>query len=470
MRLRIGGSRLSGAAAFGVALLLVIAAAAVAQFNLQRLRNSFGWVEHTQQILSQIASIDTDLASAVAAHQAGLLAGGSQEQLAAFRECSADLGTHLAALQQLTFDNPDQRARLAALRPMITGELGRLARAIEPTSEPRTGGPDGTELQARQAIRLALRQFRDAEIALLTARQLRADRDATISTVLGGATIVLALGAAALGMFLLQRERERARRHALQIELLHISRLNTVGQTASTLAHEVNQPLTAARNFLGAAQRMLGAETVQTVRVADAVQRSLVQVDRASEIIRHLRRFVGRADPGRTIEPVASVISEAISISALERGGASVEQRIDGDLPLASIDKVQIQQVLVNLMRNALEAMSDSEPRELTIAAHRAEGGHIEISVADTGPGLPRDVAAKLFQPFVTTKQGGMGVGLSICRRIIEAHGGRIWAEAGESRGTVFHFTIPAAVERARAPGRGNDGSGHAQHVDETAE
>jgi two-component system, LuxR family, sensor kinase FixL len=447
MRVRIGGSRLSSAAAFVLALLLVVAAAALAQFNLQRLHNSFDWVEHTQQVLLQIAAIDTDLVSAVAAQQAILLAGGGSAQLTAFREFSADVAGHMEALRQLTSDNPNQQQRLATLRPLVMSELDRLAYVIEPTSPPHTGagGADKTELQARAAIHDALQRLRQAEVDLLTRRQHQADRDSTVSTIFAAATIVLALGAAALGMFLLQREHARARQHQLQLELLHLSRLNTMGQTASALAHEVNQPLTAARNFLGAAQRMLGADTVPAARVADAVQRSLVQVDRASEVIRHLRRFVSRSEPRHTIEPVATVISESITISALERGRAVIEERLDGDLPLASIDKVQIQQVLVNLMRNALEAMAASERCELTISARSTEDGHIQISVADTGPGLPRDVAAKLFQPFVTTKESGMGVGLSICRRIVEAHGGRIWAEPGASGGTVFHFTIPAA-------------------------
>ncbi|HEY1932238.1 MAG TPA: ATP-binding protein [Acetobacteraceae bacterium] len=457
MRFRIGGSRLSSAVAFAVALLLVVVAAAVAQINLQRLRNSFGWVEHTQQVLLQIAAIDTDLASALAAQQACLLAGGSPTQLAAFRAYSADLRARMTALQQLTSDNSTQRMRLNTLRPMIASELDRLAYVIEPSASPRNTpaatGLDGTELQARIAIRAELRQLRNAELNLLSQRQQWAERDSTLSTALATATVVLALGAAALGMFVLQRERERSRQRELQVELLHVSRLNTVGQTASTLAHEVNQPLTAARNFLGAAQRMLGADTVQPARVADAVQRSLAQVDRASEIIRHLRRFVSRAEPGRTTEPVAAVIGEAILISALERGRAVIEQRIEGALPLASIDKVQIQQVLVNLMRNGLEAMAESKQRVLTISAHSAERRFIEISVADTGPGLPRAVADRLFQPFVTTKDAGMGVGLSICRTIVESHGGRIWANPNEAGGTVFHFTIPVAdaAERDQA-------------------
>ena len=454
MRFRIWGSRLYSAAAFVLALLLVVAAAALAQFNLQRLHNSFGWVEHTQQVLLQIGTIDTDLASAVAAQQASLLAGGSAAQLATVREFSADVAGHMEALRRLTSDNPNQQQHLAALRPLVMSELDRLASVIEPTSPPRTGagaaGLDRTEVQARAAIHDALQGLRQTEVDLLDRRQHQADRDSTVSTILATATIVLALGAAALGMFLLQHEHARARQHELQAELLHVSRLNTMGQTASALAHEVNQPLTAARNFLGAAQRMLGADPVPAARVADAVQRSLVQVDRASDVIRHLRRFVSRSEPRHTIEPVAAVISESIMISALERGRAVIEQRLDGDLPLASIDKVQIQQVLVNLMRNALEAMAASERCELTISARSIEDGHIQIDVADTGPGLPRDVAAKLFQPFVTTKDSGMGVGLSICRRIVEAHGGRIWAEAGASGGTVFHFTIPAAAGAER--------------------
>ena len=445
---RIGGSRLFSAAAFTLALFLVVGAAISADLNVKRLRNSFDWVSHTQKALLQIGSIETCLAYAIAAQREYLLTN-APDKLANFRRFSADLRSQLDGVEQQLTD-PIQQQRLDELRPLVERRLHLLEEAVSEhvTSRQNVARtlPSDEETQARAAIRDILLRFRDAEVDLLNKRQQEADRDATASNWFAIANVVLALGAAALGVFALQRERERSRTRELQAELVHVSRLNAVGQYGSMLAHEVNQPLTAARNFLAVAQRMLRAEALEPGRVADAVDRTLTQVDRATDIIRHLRQFVSRSGPDRSREPVAAVISEAIAVSGLESKGARIVQQIASDLPLASIGKIQIQQVLVNLMRNSLEAMVVSERKDLTIVARRLDRSMIQISVKDTGPGLPNEVAAKLFQPFVTTKEGGMGVGLSICRTIVEAHGGRIWAEQGLSDGAVFHFTVPAAA------------------------
>ncbi len=437
-----------GAAAFTLALLLVVAAATAANLNVKRLRNSFGWVSHTQEVLLQIGSIESCLASAIAA-QRGYLLTGAPDRLINFRRYSADLRSQLNDVAQQA-DDPMQQQRLDELRPLVERRLHLLELAVSEDAASQRDVALTTlseeEPQTGAAIRDILRQFRDTEVDLLNKRQREADRETVASNWFAIVNVVLALGAAALGVFTLQRERERSRVRELQTELIHISRLNAVGQSASMLAHEVNQPLTAARNFLAAAQRMLRADAVEPRRAADAVDRTMAQVNRATDIIRHLRRFVSRSGPDRSREPVADIIREAITISALEGRGVRIVQQIAPDLPLASIDKVQIQQVLVNLMRNSLEAMAASEWKNLTVIARRLDSTMIQISVQDTGPGLSNEVAAKLFQPFVTTKEGGMGVGLSICRTIVEAHGGRIWSETGLSSGTVFHFTIPVAV------------------------
>jgi C4-dicarboxylate-specific signal transduction histidine kinase len=453
---RRGGARYLGLAAFAVALLLVIVGASASWLNVRRLRDSFDWVAHTRQVLIQVGNIEADLASAIAT-QRGYLLSGDPEQLAGFRRFSADLATQSEALRQLVTDNPEQRRSLDVLLPLIEKRLEFAEMSIGPAAAATLGVtpsmPREEEVRTRAAIRDGMRRFRDSEADLLAERQARADRDTTFSTWIASATVVLALGAAVVGVFFLRREREllllereRSRMLELRAELLHVGRLHTVGQTASMLTHEVNQPLTAARNFLGAAQRILAAEVVDRARLADAMRRCLAQVDRAAEVIRHLRRFISRSEGERSAEPVADVISEAIAVSALERSGSSVLQQIPADLPPALIDRVQIQQVLVNLMRNALEAMADSERKELTISARLVAADAIQFTVQDTGPGLPEEVAAKLFQPFVTTKSSGMGVGLSICRTIVEDHGGRIWAEPGASGGTAFHFTISTAA------------------------
>jgi len=258
---------------------------------------------------------------------------------------------------------------------------------------------------------------------------------------------------------LTERQQTLARLQELQENLLHVSRLRSMGQMAAALSHELNQPLTAIANYLNAAQRLLdqipsdhGPPVLARVRQATelAAQQSL----RSGEIIRRLRAFVARGAVTRQAEPVARLVEEAVALALVGSRHRGVEVRllIPADTPDIMADRVQIQQVLLNLIRNAIEAMEGREMRRLTITAAQRDG-MVEIAVADTGAGITDDVRDKLFQPFVTTKDDGMGIGLSVCRTIIEAHGGRITAEAGPNgiseagaeSGTVFRFTLPQA-------------------------
>jgi two-component system, LuxR family, sensor kinase FixL len=244
-----------------------------------------------------------------------------------------------------------------------------------------------------------------------------------------------------------ERQRIRSRVQELQSELSHVSRLTEMGQMASALAHELNQPLTATANYLQAARRLGERRDDGSLdRAFAAMDGAAAQVTRASDIIRRLRGFVKKSDSSQQPEDTATLVEEASAlalIGAKERD-VRVGFRTSRELPPVLIDKVQIQQVLVNLMRNAVEAMEASIRRELLIETAPSEG-MIVISVIDTGPGLAPEVADRLFQPFVTTKAQGMGVGLSICRAIVEAHGGRLWNEANPDGGTIFRFTVPAA-------------------------
>ena len=229
---------------------------------------------------------------------------------------------------------------------------------------------------------------------------------------------------------------------ALQAELAHVQRLNELGQVVSTLVHEVNQPLTAISNYVNACRRLI--TTGDQERVQSVLQRIADQTNRTREIVERIRDFVKKRDVQMRAENLSQVIEEAVALTR-----ASVR---DGDLTLTveveppgvqvEIDKVQVQQVLFNLLRNSIEAMQDQPRRELVVATSLAQGGMVEISVADTGPGLAVEVQAKLFQPFITTKTSGMGVGLSVCRAIVESHGGRLWADENSSQGTVFRFTV----------------------------
>jgi two-component system, LuxR family, sensor kinase FixL len=212
----------------------------------------------------------------------------------------------------------------------------------------------------------------------------------------------------------------------------------------SALAHEVNQPLTAVGSYVRGALRLLRANEV--AKAGDALERASDQVTRASRTIQRLRQFVKKDSAECVAEDIRETIEEAAALALLGAEGRRVrlDMEFSAGTPLVFIDKVRVQQVLLNLIRNAVEAMQDCERRDLTIRAF-AKHGMVEISVGDTGPGLPADVREKLFQPFVTTKASGMGVGLSICRSIVEAQGGRLWLADHPGGGAAFHFTLPVA-------------------------
>lgn len=239
-----------------------------------------------------------------------------------------------------------------------------------------------------------------------------------------------------------RQERER-RLHEVQSELIHMSRLSELGQMVSALAHEVNQPLTAIQNYLRAGQHLAasGAPDKAELLFAKAIEQS----ERANAIIRRLREFVRKGEASRQRESLQKIVEEASALSLVGQRahGVRVEMRFDLTAPAAYVDKVQIQQVLFNLVRNAIEAMAGSDRREVAIATAAIDAEMVEVSVSDTGPGLAREVRERLFQPFVTTKPEGMGVGLSICRSIVEAHGGQMSAEDNPGGGTVFRFTLP---------------------------
>ena len=264
-----------------------------------------------------------------------------------------------------------------------------------------------------------------------------------------------------------------ARLRELQAELLHVSRLSAAGEMAAALAHELNQPLTAAVSAVQAARRTLASASPegfdgQRPEVREAMDLAAEQARRAGQIVRRLRDFVARGEADPRLENLPTLVEEAAALALVGAKERRVEValRIEPGLPPVLADRIQVQQVLFNLMRNALEAMDDGEApasgggkaprrRELVVAAGPAAPGEVEVAVADTGPGLAPEVAGRLFAPFVSTKAEGMGVGLSICRSIVEAHGGRLWAESNPGGGTVFRFTLPAARSSEAGAGQG---------------
>ncbi len=248
---------------------------------------------------------------------------------------------------------------------------------------------------------------------------------------------------------LTERQSTEARLQELQTELVHISRLTAMGEMASALAHELNQPLSAIANYMKGSRRLLEGRTDdESSLIRDAMQKAADQSLRAGEIIRRLRDFVARGETERRVESIKKLIEEASALALVgaKEHGVRVTFRIDQAHDLVLVDKVQIQQVLLNLVRNAIEAMEQSPRRELLIASRARDDDLLELYVADSGPGISPEIAAQLFQPFVTTKRYGMGVGLSISRSIIESHGGQIRVESNGGGGTVFRFTLPAVT------------------------
>ena len=244
---------------------------------------------------------------------------------------------------------------------------------------------------------------------------------------------------------LTERQQTQKRLQELQSELIHMSRYTALGEMASTLAHELNQPLSAIANYLNGGRRLLESARPDMLPLArEAMERATEQALRAGQIIRRLRDFVSRGESEQSHQNLPKLIEEAsaLALVGIKEAGMRVSYALDPAAVTVFVDKIQVQQVLLNLIRNAVEATQEMDRRDLLIRTRACEAGMVETSVADTGTGISESIAAQLFQPFITTKAHGMGLGLSISRTIIEAHGGRIWAEPNPGGGTVFSFTL----------------------------
>jgi two-component system sensor kinase FixL len=247
---------------------------------------------------------------------------------------------------------------------------------------------------------------------------------------------------------LTEHQQTQVRLQELQLELVHVSRLSAMGEMASALAHELNQPLAAISNYMKGSRRLLAdSPDPNRSKIENAMDRAAEQALRAGQIIRRLRDFVSRGESEKRVESLSKLIEEAgaLGLTGAREQGVQLRFNLDPKYDLVLVDRVQIQQVLVNLFRNALEAMADSSQRELIASTARGADDMVEVAIFDTGAGIPDHVMSNLFQTFYTTKETGMGVGLSISRSIIEAHDGRMWAESNESGGATFRFTLPAA-------------------------
>ena len=244
-----------------------------------------------------------------------------------------------------------------------------------------------------------------------------------------------------------RHEEERARLRQLEADLAHINRVSTLGEMAASLAHEITQPFTTARNNASAALNFLDKKPPDLGEVREALDCIVSDADRAGAIIGRIRDHIKKAPPRKDRFDVNEAINEVIVLARGEitKNGVSVDTHLTDGVISVEGDRVQLQQVALNLILNAVEAMGSVQegPRELSISTEQNQVKGVLVAVRDTGPGIDGKHLERVFQPFYTTKSSGVGMGLSICRSIIDAHGGRLWTDANEPRGAVFQFTLP---------------------------
>ena len=237
------------------------------------------------------------------------------------------------------------------------------------------------------------------------------------------------------------------RLHILQAELADVSRDTALGSFATSIAHELNQPLTAIANYIETFKVLIDAprpESLATIR--GALDECAEQSIRAGQIVRRLRDAVSRTEAEHSAEPLAAIVIEAAQLALAAAGpGIALESDFDPSAPHVLVDRVQIQQCIVNLVRNAAEALEGRVDGVIRITSRALPTGEVELCVEDNGPGLPSAVVARLFQPFVPDGDGGLGIGLSVCQTVIEANGGRIWADTSSLGGAAFRLTMVAA-------------------------
>jgi two-component system sensor kinase FixL len=239
--------------------------------------------------------------------------------------------------------------------------------------------------------------------------------------------------------------------HRSQMQLAHITRVTTLGELAASIAHEVNQPLAAVTTNAEAGLRWLNREVPDLGEVRSATERIMSEAHRASEVIRRIRALSRKTDPQHVQIDLQEVLQESVELvrREIQRHRVTLEMQLSGRPLYAKGDRVQLQQVIINLLINAMQAMSGmhGKSRQLIVRLTVSPAGGVQLGVHDNGPGVAAQNLPSLFNPFFTTKPEGMGMGLSICRSIIEAHGGRIWAESELGRGALLSFSLPAHAE-----------------------
>ncbi len=431
---RIDRTRLVGMGALVAALCLTLTSAGFGYASVNRLHTAFRWVLHTDHVILQMVNIEKNLLAADSTQRAQVYSGGNPNRSDA-QTTNDSIGAEVDRLATLVADNPDQMQRARYLQVLVAKRA-----TAAPTRE-------GAEFRRMSAIRAAIQDMLDAEGTLLQERTASEERATIVSLDLAALTGFLALVLGALGIYLLTKE--HAYRRHVELELMRIQRLNMMSLTTMALAHEVNQPLAAAGNYLACALRLANAPDADVpVKIIDVSTRAQEQVLRAGKIIKRLRSFIEKSEDERTIESPSVIVDDAISLVGTIDSSIKVKTHVDSNLPFVSVDRIQLQQVLINLIRNSMEALADGSQSELVLSVVAVDTTQVRFSVTDNGPGLPKKVLENLFKPFESTKAGGMGVGLSICKAIITSHGGNITASSGPEGGTTISFTLPAFSEQ----------------------
>jgi PAS domain S-box-containing protein len=301
--------------------------------------------------------------------------------------------------------------------------------------DPRTGEPMNVATVSRD-----LSEQKNSEAALRTLNE-------SLERRVTERTFELAHANERLVAERLERAQADLRFHKLQNELSRAARVTAANQMAAALAHEISQPLTAVVNSVNAARRLLArGGAANSLTAQEVTEEAAGQALRASEIVRSIRQLASRGETEKRTESLASLIEEAgaLVLSGIAPQEVRLELELDDGARTVLVNRVQIQQVIINLIRNAFEAMADQEPRQVTLSTRALDDDMIEIAIADIGPGVPGDIAGRLFEPFVSSKHDGMGLGLSISRSIVEAHDGKLTAEPNPGGGTIFRFSLPS--------------------------
>ncbi len=435
------------------ALLLLLASFAVNHLNADRARQTLGLIQHHTAVIEQAASTNLALLRVGVALRSYALAGADFQGQVYLRNWVV-LDRRFAELSKLVSANPVQAERATRLKADIdryfVGYDAARGHAVPNKQEvaKRLSAPTVAEHDRQTGVRVVAQFDAIANTERDALAQVRrgAEGEQARLQMIADVCLFLAILSGVAGLLLIQGERGRSRLRELQVEFMHTQRLALMGQTSVAIAHEVKQPLTAASNYLAVLRNMsAGGGQLPLERTKEILPKIEVQIRRAGDIVQRLRNFLAMGGGERVSEMPKVLIADAVDLLGTLDATIKLETHVELGLPSVLVDRVQIQQVLVNLMRNALDAMKDRPQRRLVLKAAAADS-KVKITIEDNGAGLPDQVARNLFKPFVSSKRGGMGVGLSICHTIVTAHGGRIWADS-TSGGTAFHFTLPIAQQ-----------------------